>query len=213
MAVGASPAAAQRYIGRDSPHAGSLEASGSITWSRGYDAGGKSALETPNTTSGAPPLTLFTATSKVATTTGLDSRLGIYLGRQVSAEVSFQYSRPVLSSSLANDFENAAPIVAEQRLSSYVAGGSILYHFRAGRLVPFAMAGGGYLRYLYEENALVITGTEIHGGGGIKYWFSNSAHRFGLRLDAAASSRSKNIGFEDKRRVVPVVGVGLVYLF
>ena len=98
-------------------------------------------------------------------------------------------------------------------MTSYLAGGTLLYHFGRGAFVPFVSGGGGYLRELHEDNAVVLTGAEIHAGGGLQYWFGKGAHRFGLRVDAQVSSRSKSIGFEDKRRVLPVVGAGVTYLF
>ena len=91
--------------------------------------------------------------------------------------------------------------------------GSLLYHFGEGRVVPFVSGGGGYLRQLDEDNADVLTGNELHAGGGLKVWFGTGANRLGLRLDAQASSRSKSAGFEQKRRILPVLGAGLIYLF
>jgi hypothetical protein len=75
------------------------------------------------------------------------------------------------------------------------------------------MGGAGYLRQLDEDNADVLTGNELHGGGGVKVWFGTGKGRLGVRVDARASSRSKSAGFEQKRRILPVVGAGLVYLF
>ena len=79
--------------------------------------------------------------------------------------------------------------------------------------MPFVGGGGAYVRQLHEDNAEIITGSEFHGGGGVKLWFGKGLRRLGVRLDAQASSRSKSVGFEDKRRLVPVVSGGLTYLF
>ena len=114
---------------------------------------------------------------------------------------------------MTNDFESAPDVDADETTTSYLAGGSLLYHFGSGRFVPFASGGGGYLTPLHEQNAELLTGSEIHAGGGVKYWLGTGNHRFGLRVDAQASSRSKSIAFEQKRRIVPSVGAGIAFLF
>ena len=67
IACGASavPASAQVYIGRPVPHGGTVEASGGVTYSGGYDLGSVSAEETRNTGTGTGPFVLFTAESRV----------------------------------------------------------------------------------------------------------------------------------------------------
>jgi len=209
----AAAASAQPYPRSDVPRRGSIELGGSVTWSLGYDAGDRDATETPNSSTGAPPLTLFTTTSTVKDAIGADARVGVFVSNRVSVEGLFQYSRPVLEASIADDFENAAPIVASDQLSIYTFGGSVLYHFGSGGVVPFVAGGAGYMRQVHEGNSDVLTGTEFHGGGGLEIWMGEGARRFGLRIDAQVSSRDKSIAFEDKRRIVPVLGFGASYLF
>ena len=206
-------AAAQPYSGNASPRAGSFEVSGGAAWTRGYDAGSADALLTRPGAAGTPPLTLFNVTGTVESGPGAVARLGVYLARRVSVEATIEFSRPVLRAHLGDDFELATDTDAEETITSYLAGGSLLYHFGAGRIVPFVSGGGGYLRQLHEENAELLSGTEIHGGGGIKYWFGTGRHRFGLRADAQVSSRSQAVAFEQKRRVLPSFSVGVAYLF
>ena len=204
-------AGAQPYIGSTSPRGGSVEMGGSVIWTGGFDAGDRPATETAN--GAGSPFTLFTTTSDVMGAAGVDARLGVYLGQRVSVEGSLQYSRPTLQTHIADDFENAPPVTAKATLSSYLIGGSVLYHFGSGTVVPFVSGGAGYLRQLQENAADALTGTEFHGGGGLKVWFGDRRSRFGLRVDAQASSRSKSISFEQKRRIVPTVGFGVSYLF
>jgi hypothetical protein len=210
----ASPAfvSAQTYVGRTGPAAGRVEVSGGATWTGGYDAGSRAALETRNTTTGTGPLTLFNTDANVLSSPGVEARVGVFLGSRVAVEGLFQYARPVLRARLTDDFEGAAPISADDAATSYLFGGSVLYHFGAGRFVPFVAGGGGYLRQLHEGAAVAVTGPEVHGGAGFKYWLG-SARRVGVRVDAQASSRSKSIGFEEKRRIVPSVVGGISYLF
>ena len=203
-------AAAQQYSPR--PHTGPFEISGGPIWTGGYDAGSGDANLSSNSTTGASPITLFTSSARVSSATGVEARFGIDLASNISAEGTFQYSRPTLAVDLGDDFENATAVEAEGRVASYLFSGSVLYHFGSGRVVPFVIGGAGYLRQLDEDNANVLSGSEIHGGGGVKIWFGSSS-RFGVRADAQMSSRSKSAGFEDKRRILPVLGASVIYRF
>lgn len=191
-----------------------IEIGGSFITTGGYDAGERSALETPNSTnSNAPPLTLFTTTSTVTSAMGVEGRLAVNLSRRIAVEGTFQVAWPLLQTRVPDDFENAPPVTAEERVTSYLGGGSLLYHFRTGRFVPFVAGGASYLRQLHEDNAGIVTGVEIHGGGGVKYWFGSRRRGFGLRAEAQLSSRSTSVGFEDKRQTIPTLAVGLSYRF
>jgi hypothetical protein len=205
-------AGAQPYLGSARPDAGTIELGGGVLWTRGYDAGGGAALETRNTGTGTGPLTLFETDSQMLSTTGAGAQIGVYLSRRISAEAVFQYSRPILRLRATSDFENADPVSIDGQVTTYVAGGSLLYHFGDGRFVPFVSGGGAYVRQLHEDNAVAITGTEIHAGGGVKLWFG-SASRVGVRLDAQVSSRDKAVAFEEKRRIIPTLGAGLTVRF
>lgn len=206
-------AAAQPYLGATAPHAKSVEIGGGVVWTAGYDAGSRAATESANSSTGGAPVTLFSTSARVAPVAGIEARAGVYLGPRVSVEAAFQFSRPQLRVMLDDDFENAAAQEAVGGLSSYVIGGSVLYHFGGGHVVPFVMGGGGYLRQLDEDNADVLTGNELHGGGGVKVWFGAGESRLGLRVTAQASVRSRTASFEQKRRILPLVSAGLVYLF
>lgn len=204
-------ASAQPYIGTDAPHRGTLELGGGLVWTRGYDAGSATAEET-RPVSGLP-LTLFAVSGSVLDAPGAGAQLGIYLGRRVSVEAAFQYSRPILRAHVTSDFEAAPDTDADEKLTTYVVGGSLLYHFGAGRLVPFVSGGGGYLRQLHEENSDLLTSTEVHAGGGVKFWMGQGERRFGLRVEAQASARDKTAAFEQKQRIVPSLAAGVTFLF
>jgi hypothetical protein len=202
-------AAAQSPRADRDPRAGSWEIAAAVLWTGGYNAGSAAALETRNPSTGSTPLTLFTTDSRLRGAPGIESRLGVYLGRRVTMEGVFEFSRPVLRSHLGGDFESAAPTDADATITSYVVGGSALYHFGSGRLHPFVEGGAGYLRQLLEDNDGLITGAEFHAGAGLKYRLTHGAHPFALRLDGVASSRSKSAAFDQKRRVVPELAAGL----
>jgi len=206
-------ASAQPYIGTSGPHKGDVEFSGAAAWTGGYDAGDAAALETRNTNTGTGPLTLFNVNGDVQSAPGVEARIGLFFTSRLSAEGVFQYSRPVLHAKLSDDFEGAAGSAADETVSSFLFGGSMLYHFGSAQFVPFVLGGAAALRQVHEDSSETVTGLEIHGGGGVKYWFNASGRGFGLRADAVVSSRSKSVGFEEKRRMVPTLTGGFSYVF
>jgi hypothetical protein len=205
--------AAQPYAGTSAPHKGSFELSVGVFWTGGYDAGGTDATLSPNTTTGGTRLTLFAVTGEVRSTPGVDARAGIFLGRRVSAEGAFQYSRPILHARVTSDFESAPDTDVDGVIASYLAAASLVYHFGDGHLVPYVLGGGGYLRQLHEDNADLLTGSEVHAGGGVKYWLGTGTRRVGIRVEAQGSSRSKSVAFTQKRRIVPSLAAGVSYVF
>lgn len=196
-----------------SPAAAQIEIGGGLVWNGGYDAGRATATETANSSTGGAPITLFTTRSRVAAVAGLDTRAAFYFGSRLAAEGVFQFSQPKLRVDTGDDFENAADVDVVGSTSTYLLGGSLVYHFGTGQVVPFVLGGAGYLRLLDEDKAEVITGNELHAGGGVKLWFDRRRQGLGVRLEAQASIRSKSPGFEDTRRILPAVSAGLLYRF
>lgn len=214
----AAPATAQVYIGRDIPHAGTVEASGGFTYSGGYDLGSISAEETRNTGTGTGPFVLFTAESRAKPSAGLQGRLGVYLAPSASIEGGVQFTRPIISSRLSDDAESAADVTATEKLTRIVFNGSLVLHmtgmsFADGRGVPFLLGGAGYIRELHEKNEVVETGHEYHAGAGLNIWFGQGKHRVGLRGDFGVSRRSGGADAADVYRTVPIAGASLAYLF
>jgi hypothetical protein len=220
LASAALPAsvAAQVYIGRDIPHRGNVAISGGAAWSGGYDLGSASADETRNTGTGTGPFVLFSASSKADPSVGLQGKLGVFLASSVSVEGGVFVARPKISTRLTGDAESAPDLTATETLTRLVVDGSVLFHltgvsFGGGRGVPFVIAGGGYLRDAHEKNEVIETGHEFHVGGGIQYWFGDGTHRFGIRADAAVSSRTGGADGADTTRTVPMVAGSIAYLF
>jgi hypothetical protein len=209
----AGVSSAQSYAGGSGSDVGTFELTGGVLWTGGYAAGSANANLSRNPTTGTAPLTEFQTEGQMLRAAGADVHLGVYVGRRISVEATFQYSRPIFRARLTGDFESADPVDADETISSYLVGGSLLYHFGDGRFVPFVSGGAGYLRQLHAGNTEVLTGTEVHGGGGVKYWFGTGTHRLGLRVEAQASARAKAIAFEQKRRIVPTVAAGVSYMF
>ena len=216
-AAGASGASAQIFLGRDAPARGSWEASVGATWLGGVDFGDRAAHLTRNDPS-QREFDLFTIDSRLDPVAGLQARVGFYLSPAISLEAGFLYAQPTLGVRLADDFESAADTTATETLNRYLFDGSLVVHltrlsFHEGRAVPFVAGGAGYLRDLHEGNELLETGTEYHGGGGLKYWFGQGRRRFGVRVEGGFSSREGGFDFEDERRTVPVAGGSLMFLF
>ncbi|HEX9365210.1 MAG TPA: hypothetical protein VF921_01210, partial [Vicinamibacterales bacterium] len=187
------------------------EIGGGGVWTRGYEAGSAIAATLATPSGGTFPL--FVVNARVLSASGAAAHVGIYLGRRVSVEARFEYSRSMFRASLTKDFESTPDTGAGATIRSYLVGGSLLYHLREGRFVPFVSGGGGYLRQLHEANADLLTGAEVHAGGGLEYWLGTAAHRFGLRVEGAASARSRSVAFEQKRRMLPSVTAGVSYQF
>lgn len=211
-------ASAQIYIGQDTPHRGSLELSGGVTWSPGYDLGSAQAEETRNPGSGTGPFVLFQTDSRTESAVGLQGRFGVYFTPSVSVEGGVLFSRPDLSARLTGDAESAPDLTAVEKLTRFVADGSVLFHligvsFGGGRGVPFFAVGGGYLRDLHEKNEVAETGHEFHFGGGLHYWFGQGKHRAGVRTDFSVSRRSGGADAVDTTRTIPTIAGSFAYLF
>ena len=211
-------ASAQVWLGSTVPRRGTLEISGGAVSSGGYDMGVQAAEQTRNTGTTTGPFTLFSAQSRVVTTSGAQARLGVYFTRSVLIEGGAQYSRPRVAIRLTNDAEQAAETTATEVMTRYVFDGSIMVHltrlsFAGERAVPFVSGGAGYIRELHERDELVETGREYHAGGGLKWWFGQGRRRLGLRADVGVSLRERGFDFAETRRTVPTAGASLCYLF
>jgi hypothetical protein len=207
-------AAGAQMLGRDVPHAGTFEVSAGVQSTGSYDFGSSLADETRNPTTGPDPLTLFQGDSSFGRGNGFFARVGIFLRPRIEVEGGVQATRPSLIVRTSGDFESAPDTTIESPLTEYVVDGSLLYHFGRGAFVPFAFGGGGYLRQVLEDASIVETGSEFHGGAGVKYWFGH-ARRLGIRAEGRASSRSGGVSLDgsSKRRFAPTFSAGAAYLF
>jgi len=176
----------------------------------GFAAGGSSAELSRNPATGSSPLTLFDARSRVATAPGALISLGFHITAHVAVEATADYSRPVLRSTIANDVEAATGASASSRLTSLAAGGSVVYAPREARLAPFAYGGAGWLRQLDQDNVMLVTGPELHGGGGVLYRLDRHLR---LRVQAGISARQKTIAFDERLRALLQVGGMVVCRF
>ncbi len=125
-----------------------------------------------------------------------------------------QYSRPTLSVTLSDDFEDAPSLTATTAITQYLFTGSVVYHFGTSpSAVPFIAVGAGHLRDVHNGNELLDTGIEYHGNVGVKWWTGSGRGRIGVRAEGGLSMRTGVFDFDDERRVVPTGAVSLAYLF
>lgn len=215
--VTAAPAAAQVWQG-DAPRRGSLEIGGGIGWVPSTDFGEQRAEQTRNPTTGSEPFDVFAAERTLAAAAAAQAHVAFYLSRAISLEGGFRYARPQFRVRLSDDVEEAEPLTATEDVSQYQFEGSLVLHltnlaFASGRAVPFVIGGAGYIRDLHQDNELVETGSEFHGGGGLKWWLGSGPRRWGLRFEARATSREGGFDLGDERRTIASASVGLAYVF
>lgn len=213
-----SAALAQRRFHPDAPHPGAVEIVGAALWAGGYSAGTSPANLTRNPSTGSEPLQLFQTTSRLTSAPGAELRLGVYLTRTLSVEGGLAYGRPNLETKASSDFESAPDATLPVSVSEYLIDASVVYQFTTiarGRGGPFVSGGGGYLRQLYEGNVDLQTGSEFHGGAGLRYWLSQGRRRLGLRVEGRASVRQNSIDPEPRkrRRVLPTLSAGVAFVF
>jgi hypothetical protein len=214
----ATPAAAQTWVQPDKPRRGSWEIGGGAAWSPETDFGERRAQQTRNPTTGTDPFEVFTADTTLQAAPGATAYLAFYLSRAISVEAGLRYARPQLRVRLSGDAEDAETLTALEDVSQYQFEGSVVWHltnlsFASGRAVPFVIGGAGHIRDLHQGNDLVETGSEFHGGGGLKWWFGSGAERWGLRFEARATSREGGFALGRDRRTVSSAGVSLAYIF
>ena len=95
--------------------------------------------------------------------------------------------------SVTADAEGAPPVTVAERVDRYIVDGGLVVLFeelRLARLVPFAVAGAGYLRQLHEGATLVEQSHVYHVGAGVKRVLMSRKGRLldgiGLRGDVRA---------------------------
>lgn len=209
---------AQRRLHPDAPHPGAVEIAAAGLWTGGYSAGTSPADLTRNPSTGTEPLPLFQTSSRVTSAPGGEVTLGVYLTRTLSVEGGLGYRRPNLETKTSGDFEAAPDTTLAVSVAEYLIDASVVYQFATvarGSGGPFVSGGAGYLRELYDGNINVQTGSEFHGGAGLRYWFTEGRTRLGLRVEGRASVRTNSIDpeREKKRRVLPTFSAGIALVF
>jgi hypothetical protein len=147
------------------------------------------------------PIRLFSTETSLGPAAVLDIRLGYQLTRRLMVEGLLSVGRPTLTTSLANDVENAPAVEATTSLTEYVVTGGAAWRLSMNprrRWVPFVSGGGGVARHVYEGRALIESGVDVYAGGGILHALSA---RTGLRLDGRVHYLRE--GIADGQGVLP----------
>lgn len=166
-------------------------------------------------TATAPPFRLFTTESELGAVPAVLAAVMLPVSRHWAVAVRGAAARPTLATRISADAEGAPTVEASEAVSDYTVDVSVLYHLpRLGgrRARPYLLAGGGYLRQLHEDHALVETGRTWHGGAGLRWWLrggDQATRAVGLTGEARWVWRSGGIAFADGARTMPAAALGL----
>ena len=130
------------------------------------------------------------------------------LTARFAVEGGVTWSRPELRGQVTADAEGAPPVALAEQLDQYFFDGSLLIALPeltlAGRAVPFAVAGMGYLRQLHEGHTVVEHGEEYHFGGGVRVPLVTRAagpiSAIGIRAEMRAYLLRRGVAFESGPR-------------
>jgi hypothetical protein len=167
----------------------------------------------PGTTS-PPVFGLFNTESRLGAAPAADATVTVAITPGWAVEVRGAMSRPTLTTTITDDVEATGTFTATSDIAEYTVDASVLYHPRwaaVGRSVRgYLLAGGGYLRQLYDRDALVETGSTAHAGAGARWWITGghgSGVEAGLTADARWLFRRDGITFEDGTRSLPSIAL------
>src|SRR5262245_40187824 len=212
--MGASaPAAAQSAA---SP-AGRFEIAGGAAWIGRASFGSQDANET---TSSDGTLRLFAGSTELAAAPDVEARFAVRLTPAIDLEARGSYGRPELRIRIRDDSElTPAPDALTSTIQQFTAGGGIVVYpgwSIGARGRAFVAAGAAYVRQLENDGALIVSGTAVDAGGGVKWLLASRAGRLkglGVRIDARAMIRRKGVALDDRTHVAPAVGAALFLRF
>ncbi len=208
----ANPAFAQPDA---SPRPRSLEISASALALGGVDFGPSTASLTANDP-GNPDFTLFTTSARIGAAPGIDARATFNVTRTFGVEGAFTWTRQTAEAEITSDVEGIPNTTVSETLSTYFIEAAAVIHlgrlqFGGGRGIPFVFGGGGYLRQLDGDAFLIDTGTVLHAGAGVKYFFVNRprglVRGLGLRADGRLYMRSGGLELDEKKTRRPTWGL------
>jgi hypothetical protein len=166
------------------------------------------------------PYRLFSTETRFASAPAVEGRVGIALTRRYAIEVRVSFARPELRTSIADDAEAGQTLTAVEQIDQYQVDAGLLVmleKLRLGGVVPFASAGGGYLRQLHEGRTVVEEGRVFHAGGGVKYrLFARQVgilKAAGFRADARLYLLAGAITLDDRLRPLGALSGSLFVAF
>lgn len=165
-------------------------------------------------TTSPPAARLFDTSSRLGAAPAAEATVTVAVTPAWAVEVRGTLGRPTLTTTISNDVEANGTFTATSEVAEYTVDASVLYHPRwaaiGTRARGYLLAGGGYLRQLYDRDALVETGSTAHAGAGARWWLVGGRGRgldAGLAGDVRWVFRRDGITFDDAVRSVPSIGV------
>ena len=158
------------------------------------------------------PYPLFASDARIAGAPTIEASVAWRFARRFAIEGHGRRAGQDLEVSVTADAEGAPPVTVAERIDRYIVGAGLVVLFdelRLARLMPFAVAGAGYLRQLHEGSALVEESHVFHAGAGVKRSLMTRSGRLldsiGVRGDARVYVFGHGFAREDSPR--PYVSV------
>jgi hypothetical protein len=198
---------------------GRIEVALGAGWVGQITLGSRDAQETTGT-GGA--FRLFASSTALAGAPDLEARVALRVTRAVDIEATGSYMKPDLRTRIDTDTElTNAMLTLTAPVHQFVVGGDLVLYpgvsWFGSRARLFVAAGGGYLRQLENDGALVVTGLTVDAGGGVKWLFKSRSAGWwkglGARIDARALIRKNGVAFDDQVHVAPDVAASLFVRF
>jgi hypothetical protein len=120
------------------------------------------------------PYRLFESESDLGATASFDVRVGYGLTRRFAIEGRVARAAPELHTVVSSDAEISGSFTISESIDQYVFDGGVvirLDELETMGLMPFASAGGGYVRQLHDGGGLVEEGQVFYVGGGFTRMF------------------------------------------
>jgi hypothetical protein len=180
----------------------------------GGDLGDGEAVMLTNQVPTSGTTSLFTTSTRIDAAPLVEGRVGVRLSGRLWVEGGAGYSRPDFAVDIASDVEGAPDVTAVSMLTQVTVDGSVQYRWtRPGRrIVPFVMAGAGYLRQLDDTRATAENGWLLQGGGGAFVRLSRGTgflRRLAIRGDVRAVWLRDAIVLDQQRGVTYTATAGL----
>jgi hypothetical protein len=208
-----TPARAQTASAAEPGH---FEVSVGAGWWGGYGLGSSHAA-----LPGQSGTTLFDAEASIGGGAAATGRFAWTFWRELALEGAVSYARARLRSTVRSDVDAALNASLDTPFNQLAGEAGLMLPLRraalsGGRLVPFVIGGGGYVRQLYEDGVLLETGRLGYAGGGVRVGLSGPRpdhflKRVGLRADARLVVRTGGIDVaEHARAFVTLTGGAFV---
>jgi hypothetical protein len=173
------------------------------------------------TTATGGSIRLFSTSSELDSTAGLELRFAGRVAANIDAEVAASYATPELRTTISGDLEAAGSTVAVETVQQFIIEGAAIIKLTRWRprprVLPFVSVGAGYLRQLHDAKTLVETGQTYHVGGGAKLAMvsrrDSRLKEIGLRMEARACIRNGGVALDERSHTTAAITAALFARF